>query len=769
MLKINFKKRKLLFYWLISYSTVLLIAVSIISIIYNRTERTIENEIDRANVLHLSKIQTTGDLRLNDMRNISVLVGTDGRVISLANKKMGFNAENQLDIISVRDFLRTIKLSNGFIDQIYVYFKNTDSAISNDTHVYGDLAYKLFNGDKTITYDQWKAIVNRRYQGRFVNNFMINDEDVKSEAVSFILSLPMEAVNNPTANIIIQFSRDKFAETLRSVARENQNTIILEYDGKVIVSTGMESNAYMKNYLQPKEKSGTFYEYINNEKSVVSYINSDISGYRYVSIMPYSVYMEKVINTRRLVWTISAFFIVIGAIGVQFLVRKNYKPIKNIIESISKKLEMSQENQGDELSFIQSAFYNVLDENDKIHKKMKENENALKISFLERLLKGNFDEDKITDTVLSEFNFNFESQDFAVMLLVMEEYENKTDVQEELYETRLLNFVITNVLEELINQCNRGMMVELDSCTYACIINISNNEKDHLQCKREIIEAIEKAQEFIKQHFKISFSAALSKVYSTLGGISFAYRDALNAMNHRVFMGKNSIICSQDVAGFNNFYEYSVETEYKLMNIIREGNFPNAKKIVEQIFEDNFNNLSLTVESGECLVFDLLGTLIKIVDDNDVMEKLQPISRLKKCSTIQGIKLEIISLLEYICDYFLKKNKTKAEFKVSVDIIEYIKDNYKDENLSVAMIGDHFNMTSNYLSKIFKNEVEEGLHDFIERIRIEKAKELILSEKINISEVAKEVGYSNSKTFIRVFKKIEGTTPGKYRDLATIE
>lgn len=769
MLKINFKKRKIFFYWLISYLTVLLVAASSISITYNRTEKTISNEIDRANTLHLSKIQTTGDLKLNDMRNISVLVGTDRRVISLANKKIQFSAENQLDIIGIRDFLRTIKSSNGFIDQIYIYFRNTNSAISNDTHVYGELAYKLFNGDKEITYDQWKTIVNRRYQGRFENDFAINGEDVKSDAVSFIQSLPMEAVNNPTANIVIQFSRDKFAETLKSVARENRNTVILEYNGKIIVSTNADDNLYIKNYRELKEKSGTFYEYINNEKSVVSYINSDIPGYRYVSIIPYSIYMEKVINTRRIVWIISAFFIVIGAVGIQFFVRKNYKPINNIIESISKKLEMSQENQEDELSFIQSAFYNVLDENDKINKKMKENKDILKTSFLEGLLRGNFDKDKITDELLSEYNLSFKSENYAVMLLIVEDYDYKDDSKEVIYEGRLLNFIITNVLEELINKSNKGMTVELDNCTYACIINICKPEQDDMESKKEIIESIEKAQEFLNLHFKISFSASLSRVYSTLGGISFAYKEALNAMNHRVFMGKSSIICSDDAANFNYFYEYSVDTEYKLMNVIREGNFINAKKIVEDIFENNFNNLSLTAETGECLVFDLLGTLIKIVDDNEMMKKLQPISRLNKCSTIQQVKLEVISLLEYICDYFLKKNKTKTEFKLSRDIIDYIENNYKDENLSVSMIGDHFNMTPNYLSRIFKNEVGEGLHDYIERIRIEKAKELILNEKINISEVGKLVGYSNSKTFIRVFKKIKGTTPGKFREFDCVE
>lgn len=765
MLKINLMKRKLFFNWLISYLAVLLIAASIISIIYIRVERAVKNETDRANEMHLSKIQKTGDLKLNDMSNIALLIGIDRRVISLANVKTAFKAEHQMDIIGIRNFLNTVKVSNGFIEQVYVFFRNTNSAVNNSSHVDSDIAYKLFNGDKVLKYEQWQQIVNKRYQGNFENNLTLSDENGKYDAVSFIQSLPVEAVNNHTANIVIQFRRDKFEELLKSVARTDQNTVMLVNFEKVIASTNTGINIDIEKYYESGGKTGTFYEYIDNEKTVVSYINSDIPGYRYISVIPYKVYMEKVINTRRLVLVMSLLFIIIGTFGVRLVVSKNYKPIKNIIESISKKVGMPPENQGDELSFIQYVLNNTLDQNDKIVKKMKENEHVIRSSFLERLLKGRIDEDKITGELLEELKISFESQNFAVMLLVIEGYDNAGGVGEEMYEVRLLHFIITNVVEELINQSNKGMVVELDNSTLACIVNISGSEKSDGQSKSEIIEAVDKAQKFIKEHFKICFSASLSNIYSTLSGIVFAYKEALNAMNHKAFMGEENIICYDAVAELGSFYEYSAETEYRLMNVIREGNFADAKKIVDGIFETNFSSLSLTVETGECLVFDLLGTLIKIVDDNEVMDKLQPISRMKKCSTIQQIKAEIISLLEYICKYFLERNRIKGEHKLSRDVMDYIENNYKNENLNVALIGDYFNMTPNYLSRMFKSQVDEGLHNYIERIRIEKAKELIVSEKMSIFEIAKEVGYTNSKTFIRVFKKIEGTTPGKYREL----
>ena len=765
MFKKHLMRRKLFFNWLISYFAVLLVATSIISIVYLRVERTIKIETDRANELQLSKIQKAGDLRLNDMSNIGHLVGIDGRVRSLANVKTEFKAENQLDIMNIRDFLNTVKISNGFIDQIFVYFKNTNTAISSDSHINSDLSYELYNGDRKMPYEEWLQIINKRYNGSFVNDLTLNSEDGKNDSISYIQSVPIESVNEYTANVVIQFSQDKFNEILISVARTEKNTVLLIKNGKIIATTSNLNDIDIEKFDNLKEKTGSFFDVINNEKVFVSYINSDIPGYKYISIIPNKVYQEKVTNTRNLVLIISLLFIVFGGIAVQYIVRRNYNPINSIIENIIKKLGMPMENQKDELSFIQSVLNNTMDQNDKIVKKMKENQDVIRSSFFERLLKGRIDEGKITDDVLKEYNLSFDSQNFAVMLLVIENFDIKDDFGEEMYEIKLLHFIITNVVEELINENNKSMMTELDNSTLACIINIRDSDKNNIQKKRDIIEAVEKAQEFINEHFQIHFSASLSNIYNTIGGISFANREALNAMNHKAFMGEGNIICYDDVANLDNFYEYSAETEYKLMNVIREGNFADSKKIVDGIFESNFSNTSLTLETGECLVFDLLGTLIKIVDDNEVMDKLQPISRLKKCSTIQQIKVEIISLLEYICEYFLQKNMTKSEYKLSIDVKEYIGMNYKNEDLNVSMIGDHFNMTSNYLSRMFKNQVDEGLHNYIERIRIEKSKELLKNDNMNILEIAKEVGYTNSKTFIRVFKKIEGTTPGKYREV----
>lgn len=99
-------------------------------------------------------------------------------------------------------------------------------------------------------------------------------------------------------------------------------------------------------------------------------------------------------------------------------------------------------------------------------------------------------------------------------------------------------------------------------------------------------------------------------------------------------------------------------------------------------------------------------------------------------------------------------------------IIETIHNNIADENLSVTGIADQMRITSSYLSRFFKLKMGMGVLDYIHQYRIERAKEMLASsEKVKIKEVATTTGFYNISTFIRVFKKIEGMTPGQYQEM----
>lgn len=96
------------------------------------------------------------------------------------------------------------------------------------------------------------------------------------------------------------------------------------------------------------------------------------------------------------------------------------------------------------------------------------------------------------------------------------------------------------------------------------------------------------------------------------------------------------------------------------------------------------------------------------------------------------------------------------------DIKRYI-DNHFHENLLLQSIADHFFISREYISRKFKQEFGLNASDYIEKIRIEHAKTLLMNNDLNIADVADAVGYQDGRYFSKVFKKAVGMTPMKYR------
>lgn len=96
------------------------------------------------------------------------------------------------------------------------------------------------------------------------------------------------------------------------------------------------------------------------------------------------------------------------------------------------------------------------------------------------------------------------------------------------------------------------------------------------------------------------------------------------------------------------------------------------------------------------------------------------------------------------------------------DIIHYIEHNYMD-NIKLENIAPLFGYNSSYLGKIFTKKVGEGFNVFVDKIRIDHSKELLLSSSLKVYEIAEKVGYRNVDYFHTKFKKYVNMSPAEYR------
>lgn len=111
----------------------------------------------------------------------------------------------------------------------------------------------------------------------------------------------------------------------------------------------------------------------------------------------------------------------------------------------------------------------------------------------------------------------------------------------------------------------------------------------------------------------------------------------------------------------------------------------------------------------------------------------------------------------------LKDSRQKEETDSTISrVVEYIEENY-GQDLDLAEVAGAFGFNYNYFSAYFNSHIAEGFSEYLNRIRIEKARRLLEEGGCPISQISGMVGYSDHSYFCRVFKRFTGETPSAYR------
>lgn len=180
--------------------------------------------------------------------------------------------------------------------------------------------------------------------------------------------------------------------------------------------------------------------------------------------------------------------------------------------------------------------------------------------------------------------------------------------------------------------------------------------------------------------------------------------------------------------------------------------------------EDDFSSEINEIYNKVTEVLKDLGVEIKI----SIGDKFTDIKNLRQMYKALIPKIEktdsvhsadLVKIWEEASDTSDLKN---AEKRVK-EIIAYIKDNYGDCSLTMESIAHHIGLNSRYMLKIFKDQTGVLLKDYVLKIRIDRAKELLQSNNMTIDAVARQCGYASSHSFIRAFKRACGVTPGELR------
>jgi len=763
------KRRSIFLTWTISYLIILVLPIIISIIMYLRVERVVKDEINRSNDFYLTQVQMYMDGIADDIKRLSVEVAFNNKIQEIIPYKTPFNDEQYYRLYEGVKEIKNYKISNSHINNFFIYLKNSNFIINENGSLENKNYYDVFSNMNDSSYKKWLEIVQGDYKGgKFVS--MPNNNNHGEKKIYYIISFPSLSETDISANFITGIDEAQLTKMSDNVESLNKGQLmIINEDDNVIAGLNDGQLPDWLSYKKLGKQRGVVEGEYKGEKVVVSYVSSQVEKCKYLHIMPSSVFWQKLEYARKIIYASIILCFALGGGMTYLLLRKNYAPMKNLLGELKGMPEHIEVNDSDEYQFIKKTITKAMDEKEEFNKRLISQNIVLKSRFIERLLKGNYGDISVNDS-LTTYDINFDTQYFAVMLFYVEDFSevflNQTNYNS-LEAMKMAQFVINNVLEELAYDKFQVLATEADGMM-AAIFNLK--DEDLVDGKIQIMEIAEELKSFIEKYYRINFTAALSDIHETIPGIAEGYNETLAAMEYKIIMGVDGVIPYDDTRlKINKDYYYPIEKEQQLINCIKAGDFENAKAVIEEVMEKNFEEKDLSPQNAKCLLFNLVSSILKTINDlnsvsaDDFTLELNRIQEIVYSKNVNRIKNDLEGILNTICERINSNRKTKNNFiKDKVD--EYIINNYIDENLSISAIADYFDMHPSYISKLYKGQSGEGILDTINKVRIEKSKEIMKEQKINLEEVAKATGYSNVRTFTRAFMKLEGITPGKYKE-----
>ena len=163
---------------------------------------------------------------------------------------------------------------------------------------------------------------------------------------------------------------------------------------------------------------------------------------------------------------------------------------------------------------------------------------------------------------------------------------------------------------------------------------------------------------------------------------------------------------------------------------------------------DTTNNLSNTLQKTSYVneVFDSIFEFFSNCDERNQLE-------------------DFVQQRLFECASHVTKIRTKKENPVIKKVAQYVQDNL-EQDLSLDVVAQKVNMSSFYLSKLFKEETGETFINYVTDRRLEKSCKLLKETEKSVKEITADVGYNDQNYFIKLFKNKYGLSPTEFRNNA---
>ena len=362
---------------------------------------------------------------------------------------------------------------------------------------------------------------------------------------------------------------------------------------------------------------------------------------------------------------------------------------------------------------------------------------------------------------LEKMGIRMDSASYRVAVFDMDLFSDIHEIDmEKRQESALMAFVLFNVADEIVTGRGAGIAYQ-EGNNRACILFMGDHCREF---SKETYEICEEIQHKVKEVIGIEVSAGIGGWVRSPGELIRSHEQAENAIGLRYLLGGNLLIDTEELSD-----DRSLSLQQSLVEMtdgIRNGNAMKMNQALADMKEKIKNARADKSQACVCLQMILrhAGSCWESVTSGgeDLFHKREIL--MKKVTEKKTFDEAFAMAEGYVHEVFNRCSSMNSSSgqKQAVLAMEYIRKHYMEQELSLNDICSYLNISTSYFSTIFKEATGGTFLEFLSRIRMEKAKELLEQTTLKNYEIAEMVGFSDPHYFSISFKKMTGKTPTEY-------
>ena len=301
-----------------------------------------------------------------------------------------------------------------------------------------------------------------------------------------------------------------------------------------------------------------------------------------------------------------------------------------------------------------------------------------------------------------------------------------------------------------------------------CFLEKSDSLNDMNQNTQKGIDII---KEIMSTKSDWIYFISIGKPVERIRDVNSSYRDASKRFAERymldesfIFYGENGYSNVLDIGGI----DIKMVSQKTIFHFLRNGTLVEIDDLVSEYFS------SLGEEAMESRLFCQYVLMEALISGMAFLDSMN-VSREKAASILGELSdpVRFVDSVDKAKDYITRILKVLIEYRNQVsdkkytEIIdkarEFIKAQYKNDEMSLQTVASYVNISSNHFSAIFRKETGETFIDYLTKVRMDNAKDLLTCTSMKTSEIGFEVGYKDPHYFSYIFKKTIGMSPKEYR------